>query len=126
MPPFLKDLDFHILVVEDEPELHEVIAAALRYDGHRPTFTTRKATALTLISSLKLDLVIADMGLPDGLGTEVVQRAAAVGIPSIVMSGNPSLMAHLDTKRVSYLCKPFRFEQFRQEVRNALRPAGAA
>lgn len=120
MLPFLDVLSHHILVVENEPSLHEAIGAALECDGFHVTFTANKAAAMGLISSLKIDLAIVDIGLPDGLGTEVARHAAALAIPAILMTGHPRHMAELDLSGVAYLAKPFRVEQLRQEVRSRL------
>lgn len=125
MTPFLNTLSFHILVVEDDPDLHLMLKAALEYDNYHATFTPKKSAAVALLSSVKIDLVIADVGLPDGLGTEVVKHAAAVGVPSIVMTGLPQHMVDCDLKGVAYLAKPFRVEQLRQEIRHKLKLADA-
>jgi DNA-binding response OmpR family regulator len=120
MRPFLDALSNHILVVENEPGLYEMIEAALECDGFHVTFTPKKAAALSLLSSLKIDLVVVDVNLPDGLGTEVAQRAASLTIPGILMTGHPGHIAEFDQKGVAYIAKPFRAEQLRKEVRDRL------
>ena len=121
MNGFLGSATSHILVVEDDCDLHAVLKVALEYDGYYATFTQMKAAAIALLSAVKVDLVIADVGLADGLGTEVVKHATTVGVPSIVMTGNPNHMRDLELKAASYLPKPFNMERFRQEVRDNLR-----
>ena len=124
MRPFLDALSYHILIVENEPGLHEAIRAALERDGFHVTFASRKAPAIKLLSSLMIDLVVVDIGLPDGLGTDVARHAASLGIPSILMTGHPQHMTDLDLRGVSYVAKPFRPEQLRQEMRDRLIKAG--
>jgi DNA-binding response OmpR family regulator len=116
----------HILVVENDPDLHAVIKTALEFDGHHVTFTAKRGAAIGLLSAVKINLVIADVGLPDGLGTEVVSHAAALGVPSIVMTGHPGHMAQLDLKGVAYIAKPFRLERLRREIREKLAIVDAA
>jgi DNA-binding response OmpR family regulator len=120
MHPFLDSLSYHILVVENEPDLYEMIRAALECDGFHVTFTAKKVVAMSLLSSLKIDLVVADVCLPDGLGTEVARYAGSLKIPVILMTGHPRHMAEFDRTSAGYLAKPFRLEQLRQEVRNRL------
>jgi DNA-binding response OmpR family regulator len=120
MHPFLASLSYHILVVENEPDLYEMIREALECDGFHVTFTAKKAAAMSLLSSLKVDLVLADVGLPDGLGTEVARYAASLKIPGILMTGHPRHIAEFKEKGICHLAKPFRLEQLRQEVRDRL------
>jgi DNA-binding response OmpR family regulator len=120
MRPFLDALSYHILVVENEPGLYEMIRAALECDGFHVTFAAGRAAAMSLLSSLKIDLVIVDVNLPDGLGTEVARHAASLTIPSVLMTGHPHHIMEFDQKGIAYIAKPFGPEQLRQEVRNRL------
>jgi two-component system, OmpR family, response regulator len=126
MRPFLDALSYHILVVENEPGLYEMIRATLECDGFHVTFTPKKAAAMSLLSSLKIDLVVVDVNLPDGLGTEVAQYAASLTIPSILMTGHPKHIMEFDQKDIAYIAKPFGPEQLRQEVRHRLTRADPA
>jgi DNA-binding response OmpR family regulator len=121
MRPFIGALSYHILVVENEPGLSEMIRAALECDGFHVTFAPKKAAAMSLLSSLKIDLVVVvDVNLPDGLGTEVAQHAASLTIPRILMTGHPQHIMEFDQKGIAYIAKPFRPEQLRKEVRDRL------
>jgi DNA-binding response OmpR family regulator len=120
MRPFLEALSFHILVVENEPGLYEMIRAALECDGFHVTFAARKAAAMSLLSSLKIDLVIVDVNLPDGLGTDVARHAASLTIPGILMTGHPQHITEFDQMGIAYIAKPFGPEQLRHEVRDRL------
>jgi len=124
MQPFLDALSHHILVVENESGLYEMIRAALECDGFHVTFTPKKAAAMSLLSSLKVAIVVDDVILPDGLGTEVARHAASLTIPGILMTGHPRHIMEFDQKGIGYIAKPFRAEQLRQEVRDKLIKAG--
>jgi DNA-binding response OmpR family regulator len=97
-----------------------LIQAALECDGFRVTFASKKAAAMSLLSSLKIDLVVVDVDLPDGLGTDVARHAASLTIPGILMTGHPKHIVEFDQKGIDYIAKPFHPEQLRQEVRDRL------
>jgi DNA-binding response OmpR family regulator len=61
MHPFLDSLSYHNLVVENEADLYEMIQAALECDGFHVTLTAKKVAAMSLLSSFKIDLVVADV-----------------------------------------------------------------
>jgi DNA-binding response OmpR family regulator len=73
-----------------------MIRAALECDCFHVTFTAKKVAAMSLLSSLKIDLVVADVCLPDGLGTEVARYAGSLKIPVTLMTGHPRHMAEFD------------------------------
>jgi DNA-binding response OmpR family regulator len=83
MHPFLASLSYHILVVENELDLYELIRTALECDGFQIKFRAKKNDGDTVALFSKIDLVLVDVGLPDGLRTEVAQYAASLKIPGI-------------------------------------------
>lgn len=54
----------HILVVEDDAELGEVLADFLQEQGHRVTVAVNAPHALRLVGSLQPDVLLIDIGLP--------------------------------------------------------------
>ena len=60
-----------ILVVEDEPDLQQVLAYNLRQAGHEPFLASTGAEGVRLALEQRPDLVLLDLMLPDILGTEV-------------------------------------------------------
>jgi DNA-binding response OmpR family regulator len=106
----------HALVVEDDEALHELLGAALQSEGFRASYATRRGTALKLLLSVHLDLVLVDIGLPDGSGAEVAKRATQLGIPCIAMSGRNARPDGLAT--ISFLPKPIRLATLSAEIRH--------
>ncbi len=87
--------------------------------------------ALELLATTPVDVVFADINMPEMSGLELVERMAAdaalAAVPVVVVSSerNEARIEELRARGVRYLKKPFRPEDFR-EVVLALRAQGAA
>src|SRR5882762_1670321 len=68
-----------ILLVEDEPEIGDMLALFLRGEGYAVDVARTLAQGRARLDALPYSLVIADLRLPDGSGLEVVDRAAELG-----------------------------------------------
>lgn len=80
----------NILLVEDHGVTGRVMARLLRSAGHRVTLTASvAATRQVLYEDVDFDLLLSDLGLPDGNGLEVLEivRASGFDIPAIAISG---------------------------------------
>ncbi|MCS6800153.1 MAG: response regulator transcription factor [Myxococcota bacterium] len=104
----------HILVVEDEADLADLIAWNLRQAGYRVTTAPRAATALAEIRRQKPDLVVLDLMLPDMPGTEVCKRlrrdAATERLPVIMVTAKGEEVDRVVGFEVGaddYVVKPF-------------------
>lgn len=64
----------HILVVDDEPQIRRFLRTSLGAQGYRLSEAGNAADAVTLASKEKPDLVILDLGLPDGEGFGVIEK----------------------------------------------------
>lgn len=69
-----------ILVVDDEPYLADLVATALRYERFETAIAATGAAAVAMTDSLRPDLIVLDVMLPDVLGTEVCRRIRAAGV----------------------------------------------
>lgn len=79
---------FRVLLVEDHPETSRVLARFLRQDGHVVTTAGTLAAALQHASAEPFDLVISDIGLPDGTGHDLMKQIKEkYGIPGVALSG---------------------------------------
>jgi signal transduction histidine kinase len=81
-----------ILLVEDHPDTAEAMAELLRLQGHRvlvaATVAGALATAEAAARDSGLDLVVSDLGLPDGNGLDVMRELSArYGLRGIALSG---------------------------------------
>jgi len=87
--PQSKIENLRILLVEDHPDTAEAMAELLRLLGHRVTVAGGVAAALAAAEGEDgLDLVISDLGLPDGSGLDVMRRlSASRRLPGIALSG---------------------------------------
>jgi two-component system, chemotaxis family, CheB/CheR fusion protein len=78
-----------ILIVEDHPETARLMSRLLRLRGHEVSTADSVASARELISEEMFDVLVSDVGLPDGNGTELMQHALALGrnLKGIALSG---------------------------------------
>jgi DNA-binding response OmpR family regulator len=121
-----------LLVVEDEPDLADVIARGLRRDGHAVDVATRATEADVKLRSAGYDLVVLDWNLPDGSGLELCRGLVSGDLPTLEGDRPKILMltarddiqdrvAGLDTGADDYVVKPFAFAELSARVRALLR-----
>ena len=96
----------HILVVEDEPLIQEVVADAL--DGlYETSHAENSAAAMDLLRAGGVDAVLLDCTLPGGLDPALVPMADQTGVPVILMSGHPEMMERVPGSGRPRIQKPF-------------------
>jgi two-component system CheB/CheR fusion protein len=77
-----------VLLVEDHHETATVLARLLRQLGHDVRIADSMASALELVSASSFDLVISDIGLPDGTGHDLMKQIKEKhGIPGVALTG---------------------------------------
>lgn len=77
-----------VLLVEDHEDSAFFIKRILDRDGYRTLVAGNVADALELFQSEAVDCVVSDLGLPDGLGTDLIQRITAIRpVPAVALSG---------------------------------------
>jgi two-component system, OmpR family, KDP operon response regulator KdpE len=119
-----------VLVVEDEPQMRRFLRASLGSHGYRlleaPTF----AEAVSLVTTRSPELVLLDLGLPDGDGIDLARQVRGFSrVPIIVISARgreDDKVAALDAGADDYLTKPFGTNELLARMRAALRRAQAA
>jgi PAS domain S-box-containing protein len=117
---------YTVLVVEDDPDVAQLIQLQLEQEGFRVFKTERGEEALELANTHKIDLVTLDIMLPDIMGTEVLARLkanpATAGIPVVIVSVmKPEGVGRLDV--ADHLTKPFSLDKLLLTIRRAL-PVG--
>ena len=119
-----------VLVVDDEPNIAELLQMALRYEGWdvRTAGTGRKAVAAA--RELVPDAIVLDMMLPDYDGMEVLRkvRAFAPDVPVLFLTARDSVedrVAGLTAGGDDYVTKPFSLEEVIARLRGLMRRAGA-
>jgi two-component system KDP operon response regulator KdpE len=114
-----------ILAVEDEPALRSILRALFEAQNYRFAEASTAARAEIEARTHKPDLVLVDLGLPDGDGLEVIRRIRAwSAVPVIVLSARAmeeQKVAALDAGADDYITKPFSAAELLARVRSALR-----
>ena len=111
-----------LLLIEDYEIVLQYLSDAVQTLGHTVQSVRTKAEAEAALSSGGFDLVICNVQLPDGLGTDVAARAADMGIKAILMTGHPDSMTALAIDRIAHLRKPFRLEELVKLIQDHLGP----
>src|SRR6266702_8671411 len=125
-----------VLVIDDEPDLLELLERTLSRMGLDTTRAQSVSEAKGLLDSHNFDLCLTDMRLPDGEGLAVVEHITANGldVPVAVITAFGSAenaVAALKAGAFDYLAKPVALEQLRALVKQALKvpeksqPAGS-
>ncbi|MTD44766.1 response regulator [Conexibacter sp. W3-3-2] len=120
-----------VLVVDDEPNIADVVAMALRYQGFEVETAGDGKTALDAVRSFKPDLMVLDIMLPDMEGFEVAERLGAqrASLPIVFLTARDSTedkVRGLTTGGDDYVTKPFSLEELVARIRTILRRAGLA
>jgi two-component system KDP operon response regulator KdpE len=123
----VSELAAFVLVVEDEPQMRKFIRASLSSHGYRIAEADTAAEAVRLITSQNPDLVLLDLGLPDGDGIELTRQLRDFcRVPIIVISARgreDDKVSALDAGADDYLTKPFGVNELLARMRVALRHA---
>ena len=121
-----------ILVVDDEPDLRELLEITLLKMGLDVDSAATVREARALLGQKPYELVLTDMRLPDGLGLELVREVAAhhrstpIAVITAYGSAENAVVA-LKAGAFDYVSKPVVLEDLRALVRSALKlsdPAG--
>jgi DNA-binding response OmpR family regulator len=100
-----------ILLVEDYAEIADLLAQALDLAGYAVETTATFAAGKAALTRQSYDLVISDVILPDGAGTEIVAEAREKGAKTLLITGHPHQMDLMDMRKTPYLAKPFKTEE---------------
>lgn len=100
-----------ILLVEDDPALAKGMAVRLKHMGYQTELCTTGQQALQAIADSAFDLMILDLGLPDGFALHVIKsaRKTSCTIPILVLTAQDALNTKLDALNSGaddYLVKP--------------------
>ncbi|MGO9802483.1 MAG: response regulator [Steroidobacteraceae bacterium] len=114
-----------VLVIEDEPGIRAVLRVLLAAEGYRCIEADTALRAEIEARSHKPDLLLIDLGLPDGDGLKVIRRVRAWSpVPIVVLSARTmeeQKVAALDAGADDYITKPFSAPELLARLRAALR-----
>ena len=119
-----------VLVVEDEESITTPLMAALAREGFEASVAATAAEALELAGSLKPDLVLLDLMLPDGSGLDVcreLRRTSSVPIIVVTARGDEAdRVVGLELGADDYVVKPFSARELVARIRAVLRRSESA
>ena len=121
----MTDLPTHILIIEDEADIHRFVRLTLETEGHTVHEAATLQRGLIEAGTRRPDLVVLDLGLPDGDGVDLIRDLRTwSAMPIIVLSARSaeaSKIAALDAGADDYLVKPFGSGELMARVRAQLR-----
>ena len=115
-----------LLVVEDDPNILELLSASLRFAGFEVRTATSGSDALATATERRPDLVVLDVMLPDVDGFDVIKRLRAEGdrVPVVFLTardGTDDKIRGLTLGGDDYVTKPFSLEELTARIRAVLR-----
>jgi two-component system KDP operon response regulator KdpE len=117
------------VLIEDEPQIRRFVRSALEHEHWQVFEATTIAQGLVECGTRRPDLVVLDLGLPDGDGVELIRDLRAWSqVPLIVLSARSAenqKIAALDVGADDYLTKPFGIGELLARVRVATRRRNA-
>jgi two-component system, OmpR family, response regulator len=120
-----------LLVVEDDPNIVELLSASLRYAGFDVVTATDGHAALRQARELRPDLVVLDVMIPGIDGFEVVRRMGAEGVrcPVLFLTARDAVEDKITGLTVGgddYVTKPFSLDEVVARIRAVLRRSNGA
>jgi two-component system OmpR family response regulator len=124
----MSEPEARLLVVDDEPDIRELLAASLRFSGFEVVTAGNGWEALDAVSGERPDLVVLDVMMPglDGLGVVRRLREAGNGVPIVLLTARDATedrVRGLTVGSDDYVTKPFSLEEVVARVRAVLRRA---
>jgi len=116
----------HLLVVDDEPNIVELLSATLRYEGFEVSVAMTGNEAVQVAERVKPDLIVLDVMLPDLDGFSVVRRLRGAGreVPVLFLTAKDAgedKVAGLTVGGDDYVTKPFSLDEVIARIRAVLR-----
>ncbi len=123
-------MSLRVLVVEDDREIRALLQSSLGVEGFDVQTAVSISEAAAMIAHSPPDLVLLDLGLPDGDGIDLVRLARRQSsLPILVVSARhqeAEKVKLLDAGAVDFLTKPFSVSELLARIRVALRHRGTA
>jgi DNA-binding response OmpR family regulator len=120
-----------LLVVEDEARIAEILKSALGRAGFAVDTVGRSGDAADALATMPYDVLILDLGLPDGDGLALLAqlRAAGNSLPVLILTARDAVedrVLGLDAGADDYLVKPFAMAELVARTKALLRRPGGA
>lgn len=119
-------MKFTLLVIDDEKNIREGLAADFEMDGYDVKIAANGDEGLEFLSKGDIDLVITDLRMPGTSGEDVLKKVTREmpGIPVIVLTGHGSIDAAVSAMQngaYDFLTKPLNLEHLELVVKRALK-----
>lgn len=120
-----------ILVIDDEPDLRTLYELTLLREGYAVDTAATVAQARELLRQRRYDVVISDMRLPDGLGSDILgelkaQQRTERCVVITAYGSAENAVESLKAGAFDYLTKPVDLKQFRAVIASALKPGNGS
>ncbi|TMJ75389.1 MAG: response regulator transcription factor [Alphaproteobacteria bacterium] len=115
-----------LLLAEDSERLQELLSESLKQAGYMLDVVATAAELFSSVAATKYDLLIIDLGLPDGDGLSAIRdlRATGMSVPILIITARGSIddrIVGLDSGADDYLIKPFNHAELLARIRALLR-----
>jgi len=110
----------HIVVVDDDADVFDVIEQFLKADGYRVSGFVNSAAMREAVLGEPVDLLVLDGPMRGETPATIADFVKAVGLPVVMMSGNPDSMKIAEEQRLQLLWKPFSGAGLLRAVERAL------
>jgi two-component system response regulator PilR (NtrC family) len=116
---------FRILIVDDEESIRDVLSIMLRREGYNVAVATDGAQALQYLQEHTCDLIVSDVKMPRMSGMELLTQVKERSPETVVImitafSSTDEAVEAMKQGAYDYITKPFRNEEIRLVIRNAL------
>ncbi|MDP2894401.1 MAG: response regulator transcription factor [Sulfurimonas sp.] len=117
--------NYLIQIIEDDPSVKKLLEITFKEYGFNHISCENKKNAMMMFLSHNPDLLIVDLGLPDGDGKEFIKQVREISkIPVVVLSARhdeKEIIAALDVGADDYITKPFSVNELLARIRANLR-----
>src|SRR6478609_8027288 len=115
-----------ILIIEDDPQITKILKLNLKLSGFDTDNATTFQDAWSKITSDHFDLLLMDIGLPDGSGLDLCQKVRESGndVPIVFLSAltdEATVVKGIKNGADDYLRKPFGLEELKARVNKFVR-----
>lgn len=115
----------HVLVVDDEPDIRELLSLSLERMGYRCTCAENVTTAKTALTQNDFQLCLTDMRLPDATGLDLIKFLSRYHseLPVAMMTAHGNIdtaVEALKSGAFDFISKPIELDKLRSLISNAL------
>lgn len=114
-----------VLIVEDDDAISRLLTVSLQQQGYKTVLAKERHAALRELQTRSPDLILVDLGLPDGDGKELIKTIRSnLSTPIIVVSARSEeneIIASLDAGADDYVTKPFSTHELLARIRSTQR-----